>query len=57
MKLPVSFDAPSTFDLLLDTASRLSTLLDGELFSDPHTPLDPFNVVAMRKRVGGYDDV
>lgn len=57
MKLPVSFDAPSTFDLLLDTASRLSTLLDGELFSDPHTPLDPLNVVAMRKRVGGYDDV
>jgi len=56
MRLPGVFDGSTAFNLLLDTAERLSALLDGELLSDPYTPLDAENITTMRNYVAEYGD-
>jgi cell division protein ZipA len=50
MQLPGPLDGPVAFELLLNTAQRLTELTGGELAQKPGTPLDSAGIARLRKR-------
>ena len=57
MQLPGPLDGPVAFELLLNTAQRLTELAGGELFANPKSPLDSPSIARMRKRVARFSHV
>lgn len=49
LHLPAALDGPVAFELFLNTAQRLAEGLQGELLSDPKTPLDSASIEHMRR--------
>ena len=56
MQLPTPLDGPVAFELLLNTAQRLTELLDGELYAGPRSRLDPRNIAEFRERAARFSD-
>ncbi len=50
LQLPGPLDGPVAFELLLNTAQRLTELTGGELYVDPKHLLDAPNIARLRKR-------
>ncbi len=54
LQLPGPLDGPVAFELLLNTAQRLTELTGGELYVDPRNLLDPPSIARLRKRAARY---
>ena len=57
LQLPGPLDGAVAFELLLNTAQRLTELTGGELFVDPRTVLDAPAIARLRKRVARFAHV
>ncbi len=51
MQLPAPIDNIQAFDLMQETAMRLADLLQGEIWSSMHEPIDAKTLQAMRDLV------
>ena len=54
LQLPGPLDGPVAFELLLNTAQRLTELTGGELYVDPKHLLDAPSIARLRKRAGQF---
>ncbi len=54
LQLPGPLDGPVAFELLLNTAQRLTELTGGELYVDPKHVLDPASIARLRKRAAHF---
>ncbi|MBK8957497.1 MAG: cell division protein ZipA [Proteobacteria bacterium] len=54
LQLPGPLDGPVAFELLLNTAQRLTELTGGELYVDPKNLLDPPSIARLRKRAARF---
>lgn len=54
LQLPGPLDGPVAFELLLNTAQRLTELTGGELYVDPKNLLDPPSIARQRKRAARF---
>ena len=54
LQLPGPLDGAVAFELLLNTAQRLTELTGGELYGDPKTSLDPPSIARLRKRAAHF---
>ena len=54
LQLPGPLDGPVAFELLLNTAQRLTELSGGELYADPKHLLDPSSIARLRKRAAHF---
>ncbi|MBX9609435.1 MAG: cell division protein ZipA [Gammaproteobacteria bacterium] len=54
LQLPGPLDGPVAFELLLNTAQRLTELTGGELYADPKSSLDPPAIARLRKRAASF---
>ena len=54
LQLPGPLDGPVAFELLLNTAQRLTELTGGELYADPKNLLDPPSIARLRKRAARF---
>jgi cell division protein ZipA len=54
LNLPAPLDGPVAFELFLNTAQRLAEGLQGELLSDPKTPLDSASIDQMRRTAARF---
>ncbi len=54
LQLPTSFEGAVAFELLLNTAQRLSELLGGELFVTPKSPLTSREIARLRSRAAQF---
>lgn len=54
LQLPGPLDGPVAFELLLNTAQRLTELTGGELYVDPKHMLDPASIARLRKRAAYF---
>jgi len=54
LQLPGPLDGPVAFELLLNTAQRLTELTGGELYVDPKNLLDPPSIARLRKRAAHF---
>lgn len=50
LQLPAPLDGPVAFELLLNTAQRLTELIGGELYATPETRLDARSIQRLRTR-------
>ena len=57
LQLPGPLDGPVAFELLLNTAQRLTELTGGELYVDPKNLLDPPSIARLRKRAARFAHV
>ncbi|MEM7542091.1 MAG: cell division protein ZipA C-terminal FtsZ-binding domain-containing protein [Pseudomonadota bacterium] len=56
LPFPAPLDGPVAFELLLNTAQRFASLVDGELLSAPQTLLDSQTIATFRARAAAFAD-
>jgi cell division protein ZipA len=54
LKLPTALDGPVAFELFLNTAQRLAEGLQGELMSNPDSPLDSYAIDRLRRTAARF---
>ncbi len=56
MQLPTPLDGPVAFELLLNTAQRLSEIISGEIFVTPQARLDSRTIATLRQRAQRFSN-